>query len=520
MEYKSRSFYLVLIFFIGFAALIYEIYSVKVLFLFFVKHTQAVSIAISSFIAGLAVSSLIFSQMSKKKTKNIQLILLMQLAAAAYGFFVLTNYALIPQFLDIFNAYFESEAVVNLLKIMVMWIYLFIPAFFIGGAFPLINGLYLSKAEVASEETGIVYFWDMMGAITGAMVAGFLLIPYTGLYITVIVPIVINLLIALAVCYSRKLDYVLIAVIALIIGHTYFFQPSGGSHFHIPTSGEEKTVSTGEAELHQRFGRVSFQKESPFGTITVGSGGGQKTLFVNFRVMCTSFDVHNHLERALGQVTASNLPKGAKVANIGLGCGMTANEVAFHENVSTLDVIEINPVVLEAARQEFAEYTNDVTNADNVTMIIKDGAEYMRTTDKKYNAVLIDIEEVSVIYSSPLFTKEYYEIIKQRLEPGGVLSHWSFNPNTTFAKIMYNTLRAVFPHVEMQVSENKDINFYASDQPLNVPKPTAKEQEIIDSIFADPHTEVNTLEQPVLEKYFNINSIFALPDDFEEEHVR
>ena len=520
MSERSRTHYLILIFFIGFAALVYEIYSVQVLFLFFVKHTQAVSVAISSFIAGLAVSSLIFSQMSKQNTRNLKLILWMQLAAAAYGFFVLTNYALIPQFIDLLNAYFESQAVVSTLKVMIMWFYLFIPAFFIGGAFPLINGLYLSKAEVASEETGIVYFWDMVGAIMGAMFAGFFLIPYAGLYITVIVPIIINLMIAIVVCQNRIFSFVLAGLIFAITVHTVFLQSQSKHILDIPSFEQEKVGELSKENLDERFGEVSFQKNSPFGIITVGSNKSDKNLFINYRMMCTSHDVYNILERDLARVTADNLSPGSKMANIGLGCGMTAMEAAFHKNVDHLHIIEINPVILEAARTEFAEFNNNVTIADHVDVTVMDGAEYMRTTDEIYNAIVIDIEEVSVIYSSPLFTVEYYEILKSHLQPGGIVSHWSANPNSTFSKIMYNTLQAVFKNVEVQVSENGDINFFASDRALDVPQPSPTQREIINKILNHPSAQVNTLEHRILEQYFDLNAAFSLPDDYNEKYIR
>jgi hypothetical protein len=89
-----RYTYLGIIFCIGFVALIYQLYSVKVLFMFFLENTYAVATAISAFLAGLACSSLVFSRFAHHNTRNLQLISGMMLAGGLYGYFVLSHYVL------------------------------------------------------------------------------------------------------------------------------------------------------------------------------------------------------------------------------------------------------------------------------------------------------------------------------------------------------------------------------------------------------------------------------------------
>src|ERR1035437_827705 len=100
MPAPQRYRYLCLIFCIGFVALVYQIYSVKVFFMFFVENTHAVATAISSFLAGLACSSLLFSRIAHHNTRNLQLVCRMMLAGGIYGLFILSNYHWIPEWLD------------------------------------------------------------------------------------------------------------------------------------------------------------------------------------------------------------------------------------------------------------------------------------------------------------------------------------------------------------------------------------------------------------------------------------
>src|SRR5438876_5674482 len=99
---RSRLSYLHLIFWIGFTALVYEIYSVHVLFLFMVETTRAAALAISSFLGGLACSSLVFTRIGKNTDHRTRerVLIGMQLVVAAYAWTILTHYDWIPTMYD------------------------------------------------------------------------------------------------------------------------------------------------------------------------------------------------------------------------------------------------------------------------------------------------------------------------------------------------------------------------------------------------------------------------------------
>src|SRR5258708_19088870 len=78
---SKRYLYLAFIFLTGFTSLIYEIYSTRILFFFFTETNWAITIGITSFLAGIAFSSLFFASFAKKQTMNVFFILwIMQIA--------------------------------------------------------------------------------------------------------------------------------------------------------------------------------------------------------------------------------------------------------------------------------------------------------------------------------------------------------------------------------------------------------------------------------------------------------
>ena len=55
------------------------------------------------------------------------------------------------------------------------------PAFFVGGTFPLALFLYADRKDDLNRSSGVLYFWDTFGGIVGALLCGFVFIPYLGL---------------------------------------------------------------------------------------------------------------------------------------------------------------------------------------------------------------------------------------------------------------------------------------------------------------------------------------------------
>ncbi|MEJ0063857.1 MAG: fused MFS/spermidine synthase [Alphaproteobacteria bacterium] len=539
----------------------------RVLFMFFVESTHAVALAISSFLGGLALSSLLFSRMTRHNTRSRSLICLMMLAAGLYGYFILANYQWIPEWLDAVHHGVHVAWLANSLHYAIIWFYAFLPAFFMGGAFPLINGLYLDSVDESARDTGTVYFWDTLGAIAGSLIGGFVLLPIMGTRLTAVVAAGMNILLAAGLVPRRLYAYPILCVFGIALFFEIRTHPPNPTlsretakapaidaaprasagirpapHPNVPLGRiyspsiarpaapiqnpvlpAVPTVVTPVA-LDLRFGGIVFQKESPYGQITVGAmpPKGTKRLFINYRAMCMP---PAPSETLLAKTAMDMVGKDSEALNIGLGCGMTASALAFHEHTKSLDIVEINPVIPEATKQ-FTKENKDVLNAPHVSLHILNGADWLRTTNKKYDAIVIDIEEISVIYSSPLFSQEYFSIIRDRLKEGGMFALWAASVGPEFTRVMYNTLKSVFPYVAVQYHDHGvSTNYYAAMHPFAAVDPypegvTEKLQHFSEAVFKLDNAEINTLNNPALEKYYDINKLFNLPVSYTEKFVK
>ena len=524
-----RRRYLILSFSIGFISLVYEIYSTRALFFFIPGSNQAVTITISAFLAGLAFSGLLFSSLSKtdQPERSLKIIWYMQIASAVYSILLLKNYGLIPNLIDksvtgITYIWFASTA-----KYILLWIYMFVPAFFIGGSFPLINGLYLKDLNSGAKDTGMVYFWDTCGAIFGALLTGFVFLPQLGFLLTATLAAILNLSVALSLRIPSV--YKIIAGIGLFIILILSYAEIAVFISSIKVDLQQQSKSSSNFirrdDLKDRFGTILFQKDSPFGLITIGQGmfglhDDNEGLFINYRSMCMSKS--HSSESDVGSMTTQALPVKSRVLVIGLGCGFTTDAVVQDKNVEHVDIVEINPIIVEAAEKFFAQYNNDVTHSSKVTLYVQDGAEFLRQgIDNQYDAIVVNIEEPSIIYSSPLYTAEYFAIAKRRLKPNGILSFWAENGTPEYGKILFNTLKSVFKNAEFRLPGNNTFFIYfASDKKYDFSSGmTTLEKAISDRILASPTTDINTIDNHKLEKNFNINDFANLPKDYVEPLV-
>ena len=490
----------------GFISLVYQVYGFQVIFLFFINGTKSAAISTSSSLFGIALSAYIFSRKATRQNA-FKIFLILNITMLFYAQLVLRNYELIPTWLKMIGDQSQQEVV----RFIIFWFYLFVPAFCIGGTFPLLNGLFSEEDEIF-QGTGTVYFWDTLGAGAGAILTGFYFIPSLGLHHTIDLVTLLNLLLIALTLFvfvpNKKWGLGVLLVSLVILG--------------AKVSGEKK-IMMDDPELNKRFGSVLFQEPSEFGVITAGLYDGHKILFINYREMCRTHKFKDELSASniLSEETVRIIPENSKVLNIGLGCGLTAALLGKSSKVSELEIVEINPVIKKMASEVFKIENENIVNNPKAKVFIGDGANYLKTTTKTYNSIVIDIEEVSVIYSSPLYTVEYLKIMKERLAPGGIVSLWSYSVNTPFLKTMENTFKEVFPYVKVQFFPGS-VNVYGSMKPFTLKSnPTPEltiqfEKYLLESKVRD----VNRLDERTLEKYYNSNEIFSLPADYTEEHVR
>ncbi|MCA9610459.1 MAG: fused MFS/spermidine synthase, partial [Myxococcales bacterium] len=150
---------------------------------------------------------------------------------------------------------------------------------------------------------------------------------------------------------------------------------------------------------------------------------GERQLFVNGINEVTTRLVHDQSFALLGHLGPLIAPDPERVAVICLGAGLSAGAVAQHEEVESISIIDLEPAVVAGA-QRFAAMNDDVLEDPRTRLIIDDGRAHLRTTDARYDVIVLDSTHPRAVDSWILYTREFYRLARERLDDDGVLVQW------------------------------------------------------------------------------------------------
>jgi spermidine synthase len=134
-------------------------------------------------------------------------------------------------------------------------------------------------------------------------------------------------------------------------------------------------------------------------------------------------------------------PNIRHVLMVGLGAGSISTYLGRAMPDVRIDAVELDPGVIAAGRKYFG-----LKETDKVRFIESDGRVYLNRSKERYDLIILDaFRELGIPFH--LLAKEFYELIKQRLAPGGAVAS-NVAANTKLYVSSLVTLRAVFPTVD------------------------------------------------------------------------
>ncbi|HWI17599.1 MAG TPA: fused MFS/spermidine synthase, partial [Vicinamibacterales bacterium] len=311
----------------------------------------------------------------------------------------------------------------------------------LGVAFPIGLTLWIggASAEDTSRRTGAFYSLNVLGAILGSVLAGFVLLPWLGTNTSLMLVSSLATLSAVLLALSDRrnnpgVSMAMAATAALLLvgGAAIAVDPFDVAfeRFHRNETllwreeGAQTTVA-----VHDRRGNPPMRVMYLDGNHQANDSPG--TAFVHHRIGALPVMLHPN-------------PKSALV--VGLGGGATPGAVA-RMGIQT-DVIELSRAVV--AGSEFFKHINfDLLARPNVTLHVDDGRNFMMMSRKKYDVITADIMLPRHAGAGSLYSKEYYELVRSRLAPGGLAMQWNGGDTATEYKLLMRTFMSVFPYTTL-----------------------------------------------------------------------
>lgn len=345
------------------------------------------------------------------------------------------------------------------------------PSILAGVQFPLLVGLLGSGSRDAGRHVGFVYAANTLGAITGSLAGGFILLPWLTALGAWRWVFVLTLLLSLgaAVLGARstsKWAWPVIAALWLSAGCLMFI-PTG------PTAAwRHKPIGYGRVEslpnsinglrgwLHASRWKIAHEFEGREASVAAVDSDDGYCLYVNGKSDGSAFgDADTQVMQGLIPALLHPAPHTAFI--VGLGTGTTAGWVADVPGMKQVDVVELEPAMTGLARQQFAPVNRDVLAKTNVRLIPGDAREVLLAAGSRYDLVISEPSNPYRAGVSTLFTKEFYLAAKNRLNEHGLFAQWvqGYEVDSQAIRQVYATLTAVFPHVETWISGPNDLLF-------------------------------------------------------------
>lgn len=338
-----------------------------------------------------------------------------------------------------------------------------LPTTAMGLTFPLLLrrvGTYPNVAAWVGRLTAI----NTVGAVLGALVTGYLLLPLLGSQGSLTAIALAFAVMALcALPWTRgglkqaTLGGVGLAVALSVLTPRWdLSELTNGSnvYFEAPRA---------RAEV------VSIREDAEGGVTTVTLADGVYTLYTNGKFQGnTGWEMD--AQRFFAHYPSIFVERFDRALVIGLGTGTTLGTLAAYP-WKRLDLVEISPAIVEAARRYFNAPNHGVLDDPRLHLHIADGRNYLLVKDERFDLISMELSSIWFAGASSLYTDEFYRLVASRLRDGGVFQQWMQLHHVyrrDFATVVH-TLRKNFRHVALFYGGRQGI-LVASQQPLRASK--------------------------------------------------
>ena len=436
----------------GFTALGSEVLWTRTLSLLFGGTAYTFSLILAVFLFGLGIGSSIGSALAGR-VERPRLALgwcqMLLCAAMAWTSYMLTDS--LP-FWPI-NPSISTSPWFNFQVDFVRALWAMLPGAILWGAsFPLALASVAGGRKDPARLVGSVYAANTLGAIAGAVGGSLLLTIWLGTQRSQQAMIVVSAIAALLTLDAALVESdtkkrrpqiaATLLLAAAMAGAVLLARTVHGVPPILVAYGRYAATRVGEAD-------VIYMGEGWNASVAVSRLSNGVLNYHNAgKVQASSEPQDMRLQRMLGHLTTL-IPKDPKNALvIGCGAGVTAGAVSIDPAVQKLTIAEIEPLVPSVVSKYFSDHNFSVVTNPKTRIHIDDARHYLTTTEEKFDAITSDPLDPWVKGAAMLYSREFFEIVKQRLNPGGVVTLFVqlYESNTEAVKSEVATFLEAFPN--------------------------------------------------------------------------
>ena len=429
----------------GMCALGAEVIWTRLLSLMLGATVYTFSIILAVFLVGLGIGSAVGSQMSRSNFRArtalglCQLLLAAGVAWSAYALAdSLPNWPINPLLSK--SSWFTFQ--LDLMRC----VYVILPAALLWGAsFPLALAAVASQGQDSGKLVGGVYAANTIGGIVGALGFSVIFIPWIGSQDSERLLIALSAVSAVVVFFSARSATSKLGMVGLLVS--------------LPVIAWLMADVSEMPWMAVAYGRRMLITSNPGHALYIGEGrnssvvvselpDGKHYFHVSGKVEASTEPYDMRLQRMLGHLPALFHANPQSVLIVGFGAGVTAGTFVVHPTVRNITICELEPLIPPVSTQYFGRENYNVLNDPRTQIHYDDARHFILTSKDKFDIITSDPIHPWVKGTSSLYSKQYFELVKQHLNPGGVVTQWVplYESDEATVKSELATFFDVFPN--------------------------------------------------------------------------
>src|SRR5579883_594247 len=373
----------------GFVAMLYEVAWTRFLALALGATTHAFSLMLMTFISGITVGAWLIYY-GRRVGRSLEAFAWAELTLAITLLVSMPFYAAVPYWFvkgaSLLSRQAASYPIYEMLQALICFGVMFLPATCLGLTLPLVSRIATIELAHTGRAVGRVFAVNTLGTVFGAIVTGLWLMPWLGLPRTFAVGILINSSVGLAILFRNRVAarrWIAVPIVGLcfiwLIGVAFNEEWEGTLSLGLwRTPQAPANFKAFREEARDR--KIVYHRDGAGSTVAVTSEriGSSKEILrlkVNGKTD-TASAVDVTTQRLLGHIPMLLCPASKEALVVGLGSGMTGAAVARHSSIQHVDIVEISPEVVEAARL-FADYNDRFWENPRIKVTVEDAKSFL-----------------------------------------------------------------------------------------------------------------------------------------------
>lgn len=406
----------------GFALLALEVIWFRLLLLAAIGYSGTFAVMLATVLLGIALGGLLAGLVLRRwpdahAYTGPALWAAGALGVGSYGVFLLRLSAL------------SRHLVTDAPEVLALGALLMLPTSIASGAvFTLAGAGLKASGRPDAETTGELTFVNTLGSALGSLAGGFMLLPLLGMEKAVFAVVVLYAASG-AVLWAHtaaRRNHAITALVVIAASLAAF--PFGSLAQRLTRFPVERFAALRDSP-GVRAARVEAVREGVAETLLylkmpILGDVATHALFVNATSMAdTDWESRRYMKLYVYWPMAVH-PNLKKALLIAYGVGNTAKALADSPDLSSIDVVDISRDVLDSASVIYPKDTENPLRDPRVKIHVEDGRQFLQATDERFDLITSEPPPPRAAGVVNLYTKEYFQLIRSRLAPGGMAAYW------------------------------------------------------------------------------------------------